>query len=72
MVSDYLPQLYTDQDLVRARRRGKVVGWLQGGAAVLAFGVVYSVLGWIPTIIVLRLVGFAIYKLVARTKSGES
>jgi hypothetical protein len=69
-VNDYLPDLYTDRDLTRARRRGKVVGWLQGGTAVLLFGIGYSLIGWIPTLLVLGLVGFVVYKLVRGSKGG--
>lgn len=63
-MNEYLPELYTDRDLTRARRRGKMVGWLQGGVAVLLFGIGYSLIGWIPTILILGLVAFAVYKLV--------
>jgi len=70
-VNDYLPELYTDRDLIRARRRGKVVGWLQGGAAVLLFGIGYSLIGWIPTLLVLGVVGFVVYKLVRASKGGD-
>jgi hypothetical protein len=66
-----LPDLYTDNDLVRARRRGKYVGWFQGGAAVLVLGIGYSMIGWIPTLLVLGLVGFVIYKLARRPKSED-
>jgi hypothetical protein len=70
-VNDYLPELYTDRDLTRARRRGKVVGWLQGGTAVLLFGIGYNLIGWIPTVLVLGLVGFVVYKLVRGSKGGD-
>ena len=70
-MNDHLPALHTDRDLIRARRRGKVVGWLQGGAAVLLFGIGYSLIGWIPTILVRGLVGFVVYKLVRGSKGGD-
>lgn len=70
-MNDYLPDLYTDRDLTRARRRGKVVGWLQGGTAVLLFGIGYSLIGWIPTLLVLGLVGFVVYKLVRGSRGGD-
>ncbi len=70
-MNDYLPALYTDRDLTRARRRGKVVGWLQGGTAVLLFGIGYSLIGWIPTLLVLGLVGFVVYKLVRGSRGGD-
>ena len=67
-----LPDLYTERDVTRARRRGKVVGWLQGGAAVLLFGAAYSMLGWLPTVLVLGLVGAVIYKLLRGGKGEDS
>ncbi|MEJ2334148.1 MAG: hypothetical protein P8Y26_00785 [Gemmatimonadales bacterium] len=71
-MNDYLPELYTDRDLTRARRRGKVVGWLQGGTAVLLFGIGYSLIGtWLPTLLVLGVVGFVVYKLVRASKGGD-
>jgi len=70
MAKDQLPELYTNRDLARARRRGKIVGWLQGGAAVLLFGIGYSLIGWIPTLLVLGLVGFVVYRLL-RKPGGE-
>jgi MFS family permease len=71
LARNQLPDLYTDRDLARARRRGKYVGWLQGGVAVLAVGIGYTLIGWIPTLLVLGLVGFVIYKLVRRPKSED-
>ena len=70
-MNDYLPELYTDRDITRARRRGKAVGWLQGGTAVLLFGIGYNLIGWIPTLLVLGLVGFVVYKLVRASKRGD-
>jgi len=71
VAKNHLPELYTDRDLARARWRGKVVGWLQGGGAVLAVGIGYSIIGWIPTVLVLGLVAFVIYKLIRGTGSEE-
>ena len=71
-MSDYLPELYTDRDLVRARRKAKAVGWVQGGGAVIAIGFVYNLIGWIPTVAVLALVAFGIYKLVSRPKKSDA
>ena len=70
-MNDYLPELYTDRDLTRARTRGKVVGWLQGGTAVLLFGIGYNLIGWIPTLLVLGLVGFVVYRLVRGSRGRD-
>ena len=71
-MSDYLPELYTDRDLVRARRKAKAVGWVQGGGAVIAIGIVYDLIGWEFTVAVLALVAFGIYKLVSRPKKSDT
>jgi hypothetical protein len=70
-VNDYLPELYTDRDLTRARRKAKAAGWVQGGGAVIAIGFVYNLIGWIPTLAVLALVAFGIYKLVSKPKKTD-
>lgn len=62
--------LYTDRDLERARNRGKLVGWLQGGVAVVAGGILLQLLGWIPTALVLGLVGYGLYRLLSGGKKG--
>ncbi len=71
MGDEHLPELYTDRDLTRARRKAKAVGWVQGGGAVLAVGVVYSIIGWIPTILVLGVVAYGIYRLLRSPKTSE-
>lgn len=60
--------LYTDEDIERARNRGKVVGWIQGGLGVLLVGLVLKALGWIPTLLVTGLVGYVIYRLLVGGK----
>lgn len=72
MTADNLPDLYTDRDLARARRRGKFVGWIQGGGAVVAVGVIYNLIGWIPTIAVLTLVAYGVYRLVRGSKTEDA
>lgn len=63
-----LPEkIYTDQDLTRARKRGRIVGWLQGGAVVIGAGFIWHLIGWIPTVLVLGAVGYVGYKLFARS-----
>lgn len=71
MTGSHLPELHTDRDLVRARRRGKVVGWIQGGVAVLLLGIGYSLIGWIPTLLVLGLIIFVVYRLLRRAGGEE-
>lgn len=71
MSDEHLPELYTERELTRARRKAKAVGWLQGGGAVLAVGIVYSIIGWLPTILVLGVVAYGIYRLLRSPKDTE-
>ncbi len=67
MTRTYL-ELYTKSDLEKARTKGQLVGWVQGGAVVLAGALLLSVLGWIPTLLVLGAGGFLLYKLMSTPK----
>lgn len=65
--------LYTERDLERARNRGRAAGWLQGAALVIAGGFVLKLIGWIPTVLVLGVVGYLLYRLLSGgKKSGEA
>ncbi len=64
-------KIYTENDLARARGKGKVVGWIQGAGAVILVGVVLNMLGWIPTIAVAGGVGYLAYKLLSRSSKEE-
>lgn len=55
-------QKYSKTELENARTKGQVVGWVQGAGAVVALGLVFSVVGWIPTILVVGGVGYLLYK----------
>ena len=59
--------LYSRAQLESARNRGQLIGWVQGGGAVLLGGIVLNLLGWIPTILVVGAVGWVLYKLLSRS-----
>ena len=61
-------ELYTKSDLEKARTKGQLVGWVQGGPVVLAGALLLSVVGWIPTLLVLGAGGFLLYKLTSSPK----
>lgn len=62
-----LPErVYSDLDLARARKKGKVIGWVQGGLVVVGAAFVWHLVGWIPTVIVIGGVAYLGYKLLAR------
>ena len=66
-------QLYTDQDLLKAQRRGKLVGWIQGGAAVVLAGLALQFIGWIPALLVLGVVGYGLFRILfGRKQDPES
>jgi len=58
-----LPDLYTQKDVERARTKGELVGLLKGVAVGVAGVFLLGVIGWIPTLAVLGVGGFVLYKL---------
>lgn len=65
MTKSNLPGLYSQQDLDNARTKGQVVGWIQGAALGVSGMILLGVIGWIPTLAVLGIGGFALYKLLS-------
>ena len=61
--------LYSRADLESAKNRGQLIGWIQGGGAVVLAGIVLQVLGWIPMLLVVAGVGYVLYKLLSGKKS---
>ena len=55
-------KVYTEKDVTNAQHRGQLVGWLQGGAAVIAGAIVLNILGWIPAVLAVGAVGYGAYK----------
>lgn len=65
-----LPEkIYTERDITRARKKGKVIGWVQGGGVVIAGGLLLSVLHWIPAVLVLIVVAYGLYRLLSKKPS---
>jgi hypothetical protein len=58
-----LPDLYTKKDVDLARTKGEVIGFIKGGVAGVAGVMLLGVIGWIPTLAVLGVGGFVVYKL---------
>ncbi len=62
-----LPEkLHTDRDLERAETKGRVIGFLQGGIVVVIGGMVLNVVGWIPTLAMIGVVGYIAYKMLSK------
>lgn len=67
-----LPEkIYTERDVTRARRKGKAIGWLQGGGVVVGGALILNFLGWIPTVLVLIVIGYGLYKLLSKKPSDR-
>lgn len=64
-------KIYTKRDIQRARTSSKVIGWLQGGAAVLIGGMMLNIIGWIPALVIVGVVGYVAYKVLSKP-SGDS
>jgi len=63
-------KVYDRTDLERAKTKGQVIGWLQGGAAVLVGAMFLKFVGWIPALAILGIVGYVVYKLLSKTGEG--
>ncbi len=68
---DLLPDLYTQRELDKTRRRQRTLGRIEGVAAVVAAGAIFNLLGWIPTILVLGVVGYLIYRFVVKPRKSS-
>lgn len=67
-----LPEkIYTERDISRARRKGKAVGWLQGGGVVIGGALILNFLGSMWPIVVLVVVGYGLYKLLSKKPSDR-
>ena len=57
-----LPDLYTKKDVDNARTKGELVGWIKGGVVGVAGVLLLGVIGWLPTLAVIGVGGFVVYK----------
>lgn len=58
-------KIYTENELARAKKTSKMVGWAQGAGVVIAGAMVLNLLGWIPTVVVVGGVAYVGYKLLS-------
>ncbi len=67
-----LPQkFYTEKEVTRAKASAKLVGWLQGAGVVLGGAILWNLLGWIPVLLGVAVVGWVSFKLLSRPKKEE-
>lgn len=59
-------QRHTQTELENARTKGQLIGWIQGAGAMLLIGDVFNFIGWIPTILVVGVVVFLLYKIFGK------
>ena len=71
MVKIELPDLYTKKDVDNARTKGELVGWLKGGAVGVVGMLLLGVIGWIPTLAVVAVGGFVLYKMFSGPAKGS-
>lgn len=68
MRDDLVGKTYTETELQNARTKGQVVGWVQGGLGMLAGLMVLRIVGWIPALIVVGVIGFLVVKALGSRK----
>ena len=68
---DKLPELYTQREIDKTRKRQRLMGRAEGGGAVIVAGAVFNFLGWIPTVLVIAVVAYGLYRLLAKSKSPK-
>ncbi|MDX1396597.1 MAG: hypothetical protein R3195_19610 [Gemmatimonadota bacterium] len=63
---DNLPELYTQREVDRTRSRNRWLGRVEGAVGVVAFGAIMNLLGWIPSLLVLGIVGYVVWRLLKK------
>ena len=66
-----LPDLYTKKDVDKARTKGELVGWIKGGVVGVVGMLLLGVIGWIPTLAVIGVGGFVVYKVFSGPKTSD-
>lgn len=69
---DNLPELFTQREIDRARGRQRWLGRVEGAGAVVAVGALASFIHWIPTLLVIGVVGYVLWRLLAKKKAPEA
>ena len=66
-----LPDLYTQREVDRTRSRNRWLGRVEGAVGVIAFGAIMNLLGWIPSLLVLAVVGYVVWRLLKKPDDDE-
>lgn len=70
MAKTDLPDLYTKKDVDNARTKGELLGFLKGGVVGVVGMLLLGVIGWIPTLAVIGVGGFVVYKVFSGPKKS--
>jgi len=71
MAKSDLPDVYTKKDVDTAHTKGELVGWLKGGVVGVVGMLLLGVIGWIPTVAVIGVGGFVVYKVFSGPKKSD-
>ena len=66
-----LPELFTQREIDKTRRRHRWLGRVEGVAGIVAFGAIMNLVGWVPSLLVLAIVGYVVWKLLSKRSSGD-
>ncbi len=66
-----LPDLYTRKDVDNARTKGELLGFLKGGVVGVVGMLLLGVIGWIPTLAVIGVGGFVVYKVFSGPSKSD-
>lgn len=70
--TDYVPELYTERDIVKTRRRHRLAGRLEGAGVVLALGLLWRLVPLVTGVLLVAVVGYVIYRLVSKPKPDDT
>jgi len=62
-------RMHTPTEVENARTKGQVIGWIQGAGVTIATIWVLKLVGWIPALLVVGVLGFVAFKLLFRRKT---
>jgi hypothetical protein len=71
MAKSDLPDVYTKKDVDNAHTKWELVGWIKGGVVGVVGMLLLGVIGWIPTVAVIGVGGFAVYKVFSGPKKSD-
>jgi len=66
-----LPEIYSQREIDKTRKRQRLLGRAEGVGAVIVAGAVFNMVGWIPTILVIAVVGYGLFKLLSKNKKNS-